>query len=123
MGNFLRRFLAFIVGMVFGFVALGATIVTVGYTVYKNASLNDLGVTEEQVNLGGLNDATIEELVSLIMTASKDPTSYTFEELEKSYGFDVNGMLESMGVDVTAVHPDDINAIRKLSPFSLLGGN
>ena len=87
MGNFLRRFLSFMLGIVFGFVSLAAAMVSIGYTVYKNASLNDLGITEESVDLGGLNDATIEELIALVLTASKDPSSYTFADLEKEFDY------------------------------------
>ncbi|MBO5713641.1 MAG: hypothetical protein J6R88_05530, partial [Clostridia bacterium] len=120
MGNFLRRFLSFIFGMIFGFVALATAVVTMGYTVYKNASLNDLGLTKEEVNLGGLNDATIEELLALVLTATKDPTSYTFEDLEEDYDFDVNGLLTSFGIDPDTVHPDDLRAIKKIAPFALI---
>ena len=119
MGNFLRRSLAFILGMVFGFVVLATGIVIAGYYAYKNLSLSSVGVNEEVVDLGDLNNATFEELVALVTSASKDPSSYTFADLEEDYGLDVDGFLTSMGLDVNSIHPDDVKAFKQLSPFSL----
>ena len=123
MGNFFRRFLAFILGMIFGAVILSGTAIGVSYYVYKNVTLSDMGVNKDTTDLGELNDATIEEIIALVVSATNDPASYTFGDLEKNNGFSVEGFLTACGLDVSAMHPDDIESFKKVAPFTLFTEN
>lgn len=127
MGNFLRRTLAFILGMLFMLVLIVGSIAGVGYWAFKNLSLNDLGVTDDGVtssgvNIGGMGEWSIEEWVTIIIEAEKDPRGFTFKKLEEN-GFDFNGFLTSLGIDVTCANQSDLDALKQTSIAMLLGGS
>ena len=120
MGNFFRRILAFILGIVFCVTASVGGIVGGAYWAYKNLTLSKVGVNDP--SLGDLTDQPIEDLVDLIINGAKDPSSYTFAELEKKYGLKLDDVLSKLGLKVEIVTKDqelNFNALKDISIFTL----
>ena len=120
MGNFFRRILAFILGIVFCVTASVGGIVGGAYWAYKNLTLSKVGVNDP--SLGDLTDQPIEDLVDLIINGAKDPSSYTFAELEKKYGVKLEDILSKFGLKVEIVTKDqelNFKALKDISVFTL----
>ena len=119
MGNFMRRTLAFILGMVFGFVVLFGGIATGAYWAFKNLTLGTLQLAEDGSDIYSW---TIEDLTAFISDVSKDPNSFTLNELEK-HGFDVDKILTDMGVDLATANPKDVESFKSLAIASIFNEN
>ncbi|MBR3803942.1 MAG: hypothetical protein IKJ14_01165 [Clostridia bacterium] len=119
MGNFMRRTLAFFLGMIVAFALVVGALVGGGYWAFKNLTPKDVGVKEE--TLGGLSSMTFEEWTAFIVDIKKDPQAFTVKELEKK-GFNVNSFLTTMGVDVENANPKDIESFKELAIGSMFGG-
>jgi hypothetical protein len=119
MGNFMRRTLAFFLGMIVAFVLVVGALVGGGYWAFKNLTPKDVGVKEE--TLGGLSSMTLEEWTAFLVDIKKDPQAFTVKELEKK-GFNVNSFLTSVGVDVDNANPKDIESFKELALGSMFGG-
>ena len=120
MGNFFRRILAFILGIVFCVTASVGGIVGGAYWAYKNLTLSKVGVNDPA--MGDLVDQPIEDLVDLIINGAKDPSSYTFAELEKKYGVKLEDILSKFGLKVEIVTKDqelNFKALKEISIFTL----
>lgn len=111
MGNFMRRTLAFILGMIFMVVVLVGGIAGGAYWAFKNLTLGTLGVGESDSDLSSW---TLEDLTAFVMDVSKDPQSFTLSELEK-YGLDIDQMLTDMGVDLTTANYQDVESLKSLA--------
>ena len=120
MGNFTRRAIAFILGMVVGIVTLFGGIAGAMYWAFKNLSLSKVGAMQEDES--GLGDATIEDLVALIMMAQSDPESFTIKKLEEQ-GIDLLKLLGTLGVDFSKADEIDYNTIKEISPLLLFSKN
>ena len=119
MGNFMRRTLAFILGMIFMVVILVGGIAGGAYWAFKNLTLGTLGVGEENSDM---HSWTLEDLTAFVVDISKDPQSLTLEELS-SYGFDIDEILTSMGLDLETVNKQDLQSLKSLSFASLFKEN
>ena len=115
MGNFMRRTLAFILGMVFMVVVLVGGIAGGAYWAFKNLTLGTFGVGEENSDIYSW---TVEDLTSFVVDISKDPQSLTLNELS-SYGFDIDKLLTDMGVDLETANKQDVQSLKSLSFGSL----
>ncbi len=111
MGNFMRRTLAFILGMIFMVVVLVGGIAGGAYWAFKNLTLGTLGIGESDSDLSSW---TLEDLTAFVMDVSKDPQSFTLSELEK-YGLDIDQMLTDMGVDLTTANYQDVESLKSLA--------
>ncbi len=116
MGNFTRRVIAFIMGMVVMLVTLLGGTAGAMYWAFKNLSLSKLGVMEEDAS--GIADATVEDLVALVLLVQSDPESFTFAKLEEQ-GIDVFQILESLGLDLSKADKTDYDSLKNISPFLL----
>lgn len=116
MGNFFRRTLAFIFGMVFGIVALSGAIAGTAYWAFKHLSLEKVGASQEM--LGDMNGFTVEEWTALIVSANKNPNEFTLQKLEE-YGFNLDEFVSKMGVKVDEADPRDVQAVKDLAPVAL----
>ncbi len=119
MGNFTRRAIAFILGIVVGLVTLFGGMAGAMYWAFKNLTLSKLGAMQEDES--GLGDATIEDLVALVMLAQTDPESFTIQKLEEQ-GIDVLKLLETMGVDFSKADSIDYDKLKDISPLLLFSG-
>ena len=120
MGNFARRFIAFVLGMVVMLVTLLGGTAGALYWAFKNLSLSKVGVMQEDES--GLGDATVEELVALIIAAQTDPESFTIQKLEEQ-GIDVLKLLSGLGVDFSKADEVDYNSIKGISPLLLFSSS
>lgn len=120
MGNFTRRAIAFVLGMVVGIVTLFGGMAGAMYWAFKNLSLSKIGVMQEDES--GLKDATIEDLVALIVMAQADPESFTVQKLEEQ-GIDLIKLLQGAGVDLSKADEIDFNTIKDISPILLFSKN
>ncbi len=120
MGNFTRRAIAFVLGMVVGIVTLFGGMAGAMYWAFKNLSLSKIGVMQEDES--GLKDATIEDLVALIVMAQADPESFTVQKLEEQ-GIDLIKLLQGAGVDLSKADEIDYNTIKDISPILLFSKN
>ena len=118
MVNFMRRVFSFFLGMIFAFVLTIGALIGGGYWAFTNLTPKDVGVSEE--TFGGLATMTFEEWTAFVMDITKDPQSLTVKELEKQ-GFNTNGFLESLGVDVARADKKDLDSFRELAIGSLFG--
>ena len=116
MGNFTRRAIAFILGMVVGIVTLFGGMAGAMYWAFKNLTLSKIGAMQEDES--GLSDATIEELVALVMLARSDPDSFTIQKLEEQ-GIDVLKLLGGLGVDFSNADQIDYDKLKDISPLLL----
>ncbi|MBR5439248.1 MAG: hypothetical protein IKV61_03420 [Clostridia bacterium] len=117
MGNFTRRFLAFVLGMVVGLVSLFGGMAGAMYWAFKNLTLSKIGVVQEE-DESGLKDATIEDLVALVIMAQTDPDSFTFKKLEEE-GINLLKLISDMGVDFSKSDAIDYEKLKEVSPLML----
>ena len=115
MGNFMRRTLAFILGMIFMVVVLVGGIAGGAYWAFKNLTLGTLGVGEENSDI---HSWTLEDLTAFVVDITKDPQSLTLNELS-NYGFDIDKLLADMGVDLETANKQDVQSLKSLSFASL----
>lgn len=115
MGNFMRRTLAFILGMIFMVVVLVGGIAGGAYWAFKNLTLGTFGVGEEN---NDIYSWTLEDLTAFVVDVTKDPQSLTLNELS-NYGFDIDQLLTDMGVDLETANTQDVQSLKSLSFASL----
>ena len=127
MGNFLRRVMAFLLGIVFTITSMIGGVVGGAYYAYKTAQPLKQVVGDDP-NLGTLPDATIEDLVDLIANGM-DPGKYgeyTIERLMQEYDMDLATFLsEKLGMDVSGIDTEskDWKALTSFSLSSVLTGD
>ncbi|MBQ3166480.1 MAG: hypothetical protein IJC01_03990, partial [Clostridia bacterium] len=113
MGNFFRRMLAFMLGIVFTITSLAGGLVGGAYYAYKNVNpIEDIlapNDPELEEALGDLYGASIEQLVDLIYDAMKSEDDYTFKRLEEEYGLNLKSLLEKMGANLDNVDTSSTN--------------
>ncbi len=119
MGNFMRRTLAFILGMIFMVVVLVGGIAGGAYWAFKNLTLGTLGVGEENSDLSSW---TLEDLTAFVVDVSKDPQSFTLKDLE-NYGLDIDQILTDMDVDLETANYQDVESLKSLALGSLFNEN
>ena len=113
MGNFFRRMLAFMLGIVFTITSLAGGLVGGAYYAYKNVNpIEDIlapNDPELEEALGDLYGASIEQLVDLIYDAMNSEDDYTFKRLEEEYGLNLKSLLEKMGANLDNVDTSSTN--------------
>ena len=119
MGNFTRRVIAFIMGMVVMLVTLLGGVAGTMYWAFKNLSLSKIGVMQDDNS--GIADATIEDLVALVLLVQSDPESFTIAKLEEQ-GIDVLQLLGTLGVDLSKADSADYENLKNISPLLLFSG-
>ena len=121
MGNFMRRTLAFFLGMIFAFVLMVGALVGGGYWAFKNLTPNHVGVGEE--TLGGLSSMSFEEWTAFIVEIQKDPQGFTVKELEKK-GIKTNNVIENNEQTLSEVEriliDIDVNRLTPIDAFNIL---
>ncbi|MBR4419789.1 MAG: hypothetical protein IKT32_02815, partial [Clostridia bacterium] len=119
MGNFTRRVIAFIMGMVVMLVTLLGGVAGTMYWAFKNLSLSKIGVMQDDNS--GIADATIVDLVALVLLVQSDPESFTIAKLEEQ-GIDVLQLLGTLGVDLSKADSADYENLKNISPLLLFSG-
>ena len=121
MRSFLRRVLAFVLGVVFTISAIVGAIVGGAFWAYKN--LKPLSVvTQPDDGLNDLRDQSVEDLVMLLMKALEDPNSYTLDRLQGEYGLDLEKLLAGLGVDNVDTEGENWEALLGISIFNAAEG-
>ena len=124
MGKVFRRLVCFFLGLVIGAVATVGGVATSIYYMYGNITVQDLtnGNTE---NLGDINDYSIEDIIALLLDATKSPDDYTLRDLENKYGMDIQSILEKIlgsglitDEKINEGYLDDLKSISLFSLFS-----
>ena len=115
MGNFFRRAIAFISGMLFMLIVLVGGIVGGAYWAYKNLTLGDV---VQGTDMGDVASWTIEECIAYANDISKDPDGFTLKELEKQ-GFNFDDLFTSMGINVETADPKDLESLKNVTLTSL----
>lgn len=115
MGNFTRRAVAFLLGMVFAVVFTVAGIAGGAYWAFKNVPLKNTGAVKDDT----LGNLTTEELIALMVKAGSD--EYTFEKL-KEEGVDVLSIIKQFGVKFDE-ESEDYKSLEGLSPALLFSKN
>ena len=116
MGNFMRRTIAFILGMIFMLVVIVGGVAGVAYWSFKNLTIGQLNITEEDSEMSSW---TIEDLTSFIIDISNNPSSVTLKLFEEK-GFNVE---ELLGLDFSNANPNDVESLKSLALASLSGPN
>lgn len=111
MGNFMRRTLAFILGMVFSLVLTLGGIAGGAYWAYKNLTLGTFTPDQESE----ISSWTIEDLTAFVIGVANDPQSITLELLEDK-GFDIE---TTLGLDFSTANPQDVESLKSLAFASL----
>lgn len=111
MGNFMRRTLAFILGMVFSLVLTLGGIAGGAYWAYKNLTLGTFTPDQESE----MSSWTIEDLTAFIFGVANDPQSITLKLLEEK-GFDIE---TTLGLDFSTANPQDVESLKSLAFASL----
>ena len=119
MGNFFRRSLAFILGMVFALVTVLGGTTGIAYWAFKNLTLQKVGVMQEDTS--GIGEFTFEEWVALVMNAQNDPESFTIKKLQEQ-GIDIIDFATSMGLDLSKAETVDMENIKDINPLLLFSG-
>ncbi|MBR6736794.1 MAG: hypothetical protein IKL82_00295 [Clostridia bacterium] len=122
MGNFFKRTISFILGMIFMLVVLVGGVAGGAYWAFKNLTLEKVGVLPEEGDFGELGSWTIEDWYATIANASTNPEGFTLKTLEDN-GLDLNGMFASMGVDLETANPKDVASLKNVSVITLMGGD
>ncbi len=118
MGNFMRRSLAFILGMVFMLVVLVGGIGGAAYWAYKNLKLGTLGIGDDGSEL---SEWTIEDTAVFVMDIVEDPEKFTISELEKR-GLNVEALLSDV-IDFSSLNQQDLDALKSLPLISIFDEN
>ncbi len=116
MGNFFRRSLAFILGMVFSLVVVLGGTAGVAYWAFKNFTLSKAGVMQEDTS--GIGEFTVEEWVALVVSAQNDPEGFTIKKLQEQ-GIDIIQLASSMGLDLSKAESVDMDNIKDINPLLL----
>ena len=95
MRSFLKRVLAFVLGVVFTISAIVGAAVGGLFWAYKNLKPISM-VTQPDDGLGDLSDQSIEDLIMLLTNALEDPDAYTLDRLQGEYGLDLKALLEGL---------------------------
>ena len=114
MGNFMRRTLAFILGMIFSLVLTLGGIAGGAYWAYKNLTIGTFIPGQEDSEM---STWTVEDLTAFVLGLANDPQSITLKLLEEK-GFDVETML---GLDFSTANPQDVESLKSLAFASLTG--
>lgn len=114
MGNFMRRTLAFILGMIFMVVVLVGGIAGGAYWAFKNLTIGQLNITQEDSEMSSW---TIEDLTSFILDMTKDPSSITLKMFEER-GFSIEKLLN---LDFSNANPQDVESLKSIAFASLSG--
>ena len=112
MGNFMRRTLAFILGMVFSLVLTLGGIAGGAYWAYKNLTIGTFTPDQEG---NEMSSWTIEDLTAFILGVANDPQSITLKLLEEK-GFDIE---TTLGLDFSTANPQDVESLKSLAFASL----
>ncbi|MBR1891517.1 MAG: hypothetical protein IJ811_03370, partial [Clostridia bacterium] len=114
MSGFFRRLLAFVLGVLVAYVG-------VAFWAYQNVrpmKIADTGITISEE----IDDYSLEQFAELVVSATKNPTDFSFDRLEKEYGVDLKALLEKMGVDVSDANEEDWNAFKNISVLNIVNG-
>ncbi|MBP5373045.1 MAG: hypothetical protein J6Y44_02530, partial [Clostridia bacterium] len=122
MSGFMRRFVAFLLGVAVGAVALFGGVTSGALWAFRNASPLELVGGSSETEEGGLGDLSTEDLLK-ILNAANDSSGYSLKRLSKQFGLDLRSMLTDMGIDVTGVDDEDLEAISELNVFALLSSD
>ena len=122
MNGLMRRFTAFLLGVVVGVVALAGGVSSGALWAYKNVKPVEVA-TGTDYDDGSLQDASVEQLLGLLKAAQANPSAYDFARLEKEFDYSVADLLKRSGVDLDKVNEKDLEAFKNISVFSLLGEN
>ncbi len=118
MGNFVRRTLAFILGMIFMLVVLVGGVAGIGYWAYKNLTFGTLGVGDDGSDL---SNWTLEDATVYVMDVVKDPNKFTINELEKR-GLNIENLLSGV-IDFSMANEQDVDSLKSLPFLSLFNEN
>ena len=121
MRSFLRRVLAFVLGVVFTIAAVVGSIVGGLFWSYKNLKPLSM-VSKPDDGLNDLRDQSIEDLVMLLTKALEDPNAYTLDRLQGEYGLDLEKRLAGLGVENVDTEGENWEALLGISLFNISDG-
>ena len=123
MSGFVRRIMAFLLGVAVGAVALFGGVASGALWAYRNMSPDKIidGASGGEDEDGGiLADASVEKLVEVLRAAKNAEDGYSLGRLEKEFGIELKDLLAKMGVDVANANDKDYQALSEINVFALL---
>ena len=122
MSGFVRRIMAFLLGVAVGAVALFGGVASGALWAYRNMSPDKIidGASDGEEDGGILADASVEKLVEVLRAAKNAEDGYSLGRLEKEFGIELKDLLAKMGVDVANANDKDYQALSEINVFALL---